>query len=82
MARQRMGQHFLRDLGWRKRILATLPLNPNDTWVEIGAGHGEMTQLLAGKVRRVIAIEGDPQLADGLRERMTRGTRRMAGCGR
>ena len=66
-----MGQHFLRDLGWRKRILATLPLNPGDTWVEIGAGHGEMTQLLAGKVRRVIAIEGDPQLADGLRERMS-----------
>lgn len=68
MARQRMGQHFLRDLGWRKRILRTLPLGAADTWIEIGAGHGEMTELLAAAGRRVIAIEGDPQLADRLRE--------------
>lgn len=65
-----MGQHFLRDLGWRKRILATLPLEPPGTWVEIGAGHGEMTELLAAKDRRVIAVEGDPRLADGLRARI------------
>jgi 16S rRNA (adenine1518-N6/adenine1519-N6)-dimethyltransferase len=69
MARQRMGQHFLRDLGWRRRILATLPLGGGgETWIEIGAGHGEMTSLLARAGRRVIAIEGDPRLADGLRE--------------
>jgi len=69
MARQRMGQHFLRDLGWRKRILATLPLSARgETWIEIGAGHGEMTALLAGAGRRVIAIEGDARLAEGLRE--------------
>jgi len=67
MARQRMGQHFLRDLGWRKRILATLPRGSNDTWIEIGAGHGEMTALLADSGRRVIAIEGDPALAHQLR---------------
>jgi|SRR5580700_5706658 16S rRNA (adenine1518-N6/adenine1519-N6)-dimethyltransferase len=70
MARQRMGQHFLRDLGWRKRILATLPHDSGDTWIEIGAGHGEMTELLAQGGRRVIAIEGDPKLADCLRERI------------
>jgi 16S rRNA (adenine1518-N6/adenine1519-N6)-dimethyltransferase len=69
MARQRMGQHFLRDLGWRKRILATLPRNNNDAWIEIGAGHGEMTELLAESGRRVVAIEGDPKLAEGLGER-------------
>jgi len=70
MARQRMGQHFLRDLGWRKRILATLPRDNNDTWIEIGAGHGEMTELLAANGRRVVAIEGDPKLAEGLREKI------------
>jgi 16S rRNA (adenine1518-N6/adenine1519-N6)-dimethyltransferase len=63
-----MGQHFLRDLGWRKRILATLPRGANDTWVEVGAGHGEMTQLLAAEGRRVIAIEGDARLAESLSE--------------
>jgi 16S rRNA (adenine1518-N6/adenine1519-N6)-dimethyltransferase len=67
MARQRLGQHFLGDMGWRKRILATLPMAANDTWFEIGPGHGEMTQFLAGEERRVIAIEADPKLAEGLR---------------
>jgi len=67
MARQRLGQHFLGDIGWRKRILNTLPLAPHQTWVEIGPGHGEMTQMLAGDERRVIAIEADEALALGLR---------------
>ena len=67
MARQRLGQHFLGDPGWRKRILATLPLAANETWIEIGPGHGELTQFLAGAGRRVIAIEADPILAEGLR---------------
>jgi len=67
MARQRLGQHFLGDMGWRKRILATLPIAANETWVEIGPGHGEMTQLLSGDGRRVIAIESDAKLAESLR---------------
>jgi len=70
MARQRMGHHFLRDLGWRKRLLATLTRDNSDTWIEIGAGHGEMTELLAANGRRVVAIEGDPKLAEGLQEKM------------
>jgi hypothetical protein len=44
MARQRLGQHFLADPAVRERIRASLPLRPNDIWLEIGAGHGEMTQ--------------------------------------
>src|SRR5271155_411261 len=67
MSRQRLGQHFLHDIGWRKRILATLPLAPNQTWVEIGPGLGEMTQFLVGNDRRVIAIETDQRLAEGLK---------------
>jgi 16S rRNA (adenine1518-N6/adenine1519-N6)-dimethyltransferase len=71
MARQRLGQHFLGDVGWRRRILDTLPRHAGETWVEIGAGHGEMTELLAGDGRRVIAIETDAQLAERLRERVS-----------
>jgi 16S rRNA (adenine1518-N6/adenine1519-N6)-dimethyltransferase len=67
MARQRLGQHFLGDIGWRKRILKTLPLASEETWVEIGPGHGEMTQMLAGDGRRIVAIEADGVLAAGLR---------------
>jgi 16S rRNA (adenine1518-N6/adenine1519-N6)-dimethyltransferase len=66
MTRQRLGQHFLSDLGWRRRILETLPRNAGDVWVEIGPGHGEMTQLLAAPDRRIIAIEADARLAAGL----------------
>ena len=67
MARQRLGQHFLGDIGWRKKILKTLPLAPGETWIEIGPGHGELTQLLAGDGRRVVAIEADGNLAAGIR---------------
>jgi 16S rRNA (adenine1518-N6/adenine1519-N6)-dimethyltransferase len=66
MSRQKMGQHFLGDAGWRKRILGALNPKPNETWVEIGPGHGEMTRQLTGDGRRVIAIEADTALATAL----------------
>jgi 16S rRNA (adenine1518-N6/adenine1519-N6)-dimethyltransferase len=64
-----MGQHFLGNPGWRKRILEALPRGAGETWVEIGAGHGEMTQLLTGNGRRVVAIEADVRLAETLRRK-------------
>lgn len=72
MARQRLGQHFLGSSAWRERILETLPLSRSGTWIEIGAGHGEMTQFLAPRVGRVIAIETDALLLPPLRERAAR----------
>jgi 16S rRNA (adenine1518-N6/adenine1519-N6)-dimethyltransferase len=64
-----LGQNFLGDPAWRKRIAEGLPIHAGDTWIEIGAGHGEMTESLAKRATRVIAIELDAQLAHGLRER-------------
>lgn len=69
MTRQKLGQHFLGDLGWRKRILQTLGVAEGESWLEIGPGHGEMTELLARAGARVVAIETDERLADGLREK-------------
>ena len=69
MARQRLGQHFLASEAWRARIRAALDAPVGGTWIEIGAGHGEMTQRLAGAGRRVIAIEADPRLAEDLHVR-------------
>ena len=69
MARQRLGQHFLGNESWRARIHSTLDAGADDAWVEIGAGHGEMTETLARAARRVIAIETDPRLAQELRRR-------------
>jgi len=69
MSRQKLGQHFLSSLTWRQRIAQTLPTAPDAAWIEIGAGHGEMTELLAARARRVIAIETDHALASALRTR-------------
>jgi 16S rRNA (adenine1518-N6/adenine1519-N6)-dimethyltransferase len=69
MARQPLGQHFLAAEAWLKRILGTLGARADDTWIEIGAGHGEMTAELARMAARVIAIETDARLVERLRER-------------
>jgi 16S rRNA (adenine1518-N6/adenine1519-N6)-dimethyltransferase len=67
MTRQKLGQHFLADHSWRQKIRQTLAIRPGETWLEIGAGHGEMTDLLAADGARVIAIETDRKLVPGLR---------------
>jgi 16S rRNA (adenine1518-N6/adenine1519-N6)-dimethyltransferase len=64
-----LGQNFLGDPAWRKRIAEGLAIHAGDAWIEIGAGHGEMTEFLAQRATRVIAIELDAQLAHGLRAR-------------
>jgi len=65
----KLGQHFLADARYRRRILEALPLHPDDLVIEIGAGRGAMTSLLAERVRRVVAIEVDPGLAKYLRQK-------------
>jgi 16S rRNA (adenine1518-N6/adenine1519-N6)-dimethyltransferase len=64
---QKLGQHFLTDAAWRERIARAIRVD-GGVWVEIGAGHGEMTALLATRARKVIAVELDRRLAARLRE--------------
>ena len=68
MAPQRLGQHFLKDEAWRARILRSLAARPDQVWLEIGAGHGEMTLELARAAPQggVIAIELDAPLVAAL----------------
>ncbi len=80
MARQRLGQHFLSDAGWREKIARAIGVSRNSSsfsipgepkdfcWIEIGAGHGEMTQHLAATGKPVIAVELDPPLARRLED--------------
>jgi 16S rRNA (adenine1518-N6/adenine1519-N6)-dimethyltransferase len=65
--RQRLGQHFLVDAAWRRRVMDALGVAAEDAWIEIGAGRGEMTTELARRARCVIAIEKDPPLVHHLR---------------
>jgi 16S rRNA (adenine1518-N6/adenine1519-N6)-dimethyltransferase len=65
----KLGQHFLADTRYRRRILEALHLRPNDLVIEIGAGRGAMTSLLAERARRVVAIEVDPELVNHLQRK-------------
>lgn len=67
--RPKLGQHFLAHSGLRQRIANLLACQPSDCWLEIGAGHGEMTTLLAARTACVLAVETDGQLIATLRER-------------
>ena len=78
MARQKLGQHFLSDAGWREKIARAIrvsshgmeiPANSaaqNYCWIEIGAGHGEMTEYLVRTGVPVYAVELDPPLIQRL----------------
>ena len=45
----RLGQHFLTDKNALKKIVALLDLKESDTVIEIGPGHGELTEELRFK---------------------------------
>lgn len=63
----KLGQHFLTDSGAAVEIVAALGDVSNRTVLEIGAGRGVLTTLLARRARRLIAIELDRVLAAQLR---------------
>ena len=66
---KRLGQHFLTDRRMLARIADALELTAADTVVEIGPGRGALTDLLAERAGRVVAVEIDRALAALLRER-------------
>jgi len=69
--RQPLGQHFLHDSKVAKTIIASAELKPTDTALEIGPGKGVLTETLAGRVRRLVAIELDQALAEKLKTRFS-----------
>ncbi|MDO8723135.1 MAG: 16S rRNA (adenine(1518)-N(6)/adenine(1519)-N(6))-dimethyltransferase RsmA [Syntrophales bacterium] len=66
--RKSLGQSFLKDRNVTDRIVQIADIRKEDTVVEIGAGLGIMTELLAVRARKVIALEFDPCLVTILRE--------------
>jgi 16S rRNA (adenine1518-N6/adenine1519-N6)-dimethyltransferase len=67
--RKRLGQHFLRDRAVLVRIADALGLTGAETVVEVGPGRGALTDLLAPRAGRLIAVEIDRDLAAHLRDR-------------
>ena len=68
-ARKRFGQHFL-EPAWVARLLDSLSPSPDDVFLEIGPGRGALTASLASRVRRVIAVEIDRDLAGFLQQQL------------
>jgi 16S rRNA (adenine1518-N6/adenine1519-N6)-dimethyltransferase len=57
--RKGLGQHFLVDRRYLGQILAAADLGPDDTVLEIGPGLGVLTNALAERAARVVAVEID-----------------------
>ena len=68
-ARKRFGQHFLVDPGVVHAILDAISPQENEHVVEIGPGHGALTDALAQSAGRLDLIELDRDLAAMLRHR-------------
>ena len=63
-----LGQNFLVDQTSLQGVVSAAQIDPEDTLLEIGAGLGSLTRLLAGKARRVVAVEVDASLIPILQE--------------
>jgi 16S rRNA (adenine1518-N6/adenine1519-N6)-dimethyltransferase len=71
-ARKRLGQHFLNDPRILDRIVSALQLRGDETVIEVGPGRGSLTERLAERCARLVAIELDRELAPRLREQFSR----------
>jgi 16S rRNA (adenine1518-N6/adenine1519-N6)-dimethyltransferase len=68
--KKRLGQSFLEDKNIIHRIILVSDIREDDTVVEIDAGVGIMTELIAQKAHKVIALDIDPRMVGILRERL------------
>ena len=64
--RKGLGQHFLVAPGVLERIADAADITPADTIVEIGPGLGALTEVLARRAGRVVALELDDALCAAL----------------
>jgi len=64
------GQNFLISERAYARIIQAADLNKEDIVLEVGPGLGFLTERLAEKVKKVLAVELDDKLAGALKERL------------
>ncbi len=65
---KKFGQNFLISKQIFKKIIAAAELSSKDIVLEIGPGVGNLTQILAQKTKKVIAIEKDKKMVEILKE--------------
>lgn len=64
--KKELGQHWLKDPVILQSICDQANLTTSDLVLEIGPGMGTLTQVLAARAKKVIALEFDPELASYL----------------
>jgi 16S rRNA (adenine1518-N6/adenine1519-N6)-dimethyltransferase len=67
---KRRGQNFLVDAGVLEAVVEAAELRPDDRVLEIGPGLGVLTEALAARVARVVAVEKDARFLRHLRARL------------
>jgi len=67
-----LGQNFLKDKNIAKKIVAAADLQPIDFVIEIGPGEGILTEELAKKAGRVLAVEIDQNLIPDLQQKFSK----------
>lgn len=63
-----LGQNFLTDKNIQRKLIASYNPEAGDSVLEIGAGYGDLTKLIAGKADYVYALEIDSELCRTLRD--------------
>jgi len=71
LPRKSLGQHFLKNPSLLKKLVEYTELKDNDAVVEIGAGQGDLTQILIQRAKYVYAFELDAFLYDSLRQKFS-----------
>ena len=64
--RKKWGQNFLNDNNLLNKIVKTLNPLSDDTFLEIGAGDGALTEKIFPHVKKMLAVEIDPLLVNKL----------------
>ncbi len=67
-AKKSLGQNFLRDEDVIERIFSVAEVKPDDWVVEVGPGTGALTEKLALRVEKLLAIELDHALVERLQK--------------
>jgi 16S rRNA (adenine1518-N6/adenine1519-N6)-dimethyltransferase len=65
-AKRSLGQNFLVDPNIQRKIVAALGAGVDDEVLEIGPGRGALTSHLVGRIRRLVLVELDDDLAERL----------------
>ena len=65
---KKLGQSFLVDLNTIHKIAGACRISEEDIVIEIGAGIGVLTKMIAQVAKQVIAVEIDPKLQEILHD--------------